>query len=102
VLNLYTTIFQTIWLSLALLLKCALATDSAHIYTCETTVFLNGKYSNTTYIYKNLTRVKKPRFSIKTPEPQIKQKNPRSSEKKTSSGNTVPNCDSCTTILFVT
>jgi len=43
---------------------------------------LNGKYSNTTYIYKNLTRVKNPRFSIKTPEPQIKQKNVRSSEKK--------------------
>jgi len=51
-------------------------------YACETTVFLNGKYSNTTYIYKNLTRVKKNRFSTKTPQPQIKQENPRSSDKK--------------------
>jgi len=28
-----------------------LATDSAH-YACEATVFLNGKYSKTTYIFK--------------------------------------------------
>jgi len=32
----------------------ALATDSAPLhYACETTVFLNGKYSNTTYISKS-------------------------------------------------
>jgi len=77
VLNLCTTIFQTIWLSLALLLKCALATDSAHIYTCETTVFLNGKYSNTTYIYKNLTRVKKPQIFNKNPRTPDKTEKPQ-------------------------
>jgi len=39
---------------------------------------LNGKYSNTTYIYKNLTRVKKtlifnknPRTPDRTEKPQI-------------------------------
>jgi len=38
-------------------------------YACETTVFLNGKYSNTTYISKFDQ-------SKKLPEPEIKQKNP--------------------------
>jgi len=57
-------------------------------YACKTTVFLNGKYSNTTYIYKNVTRVKNSQFSTNTPQPQIKQNNSRSSDKKTSSGNT--------------
>jgi len=36
--------------NISTLLICRLlATDSAH-YACETTVFFNGKYSNTTYI----------------------------------------------------
>jgi len=51
-------------------------------YACETTVFLNGKYSNTTYISKIWPESKKSRVLIKTPEPQIKQNKPRSSEKK--------------------
>ena len=56
------------------------STDSAH-YAYETTVFLNGKYTNTKYISKIWPESNKPRFSIKPPEPQIKQENPRSSEK---------------------
>jgi len=39
--------FQTIWLGL--LHVTVLATESAH-YACESTVFLFGKYSNTTGI----------------------------------------------------
>jgi len=63
---------------------CVLATDSAHLITsvCETTAFLNGKYSYTTYISEIFCQSKKIRFSINTPEPQIKQKNTRSSDKK--------------------
>ena len=49
------------------------------LYACETAVFLNGKYSNTTYIYKKFTIVKKTQiFNKKT---QIKKTNNRSSEK---------------------
>ena len=47
------------------------------------TVFLNGKYSNTTYISRIWPEQKKNRFSIKTLEPQMKQKNLRSSVKNT-------------------
>jgi len=69
--------FKQFSLSLALL-NC---TGFAHC-ACQTAVFLNGKYSNTTEISKIWPKSKKPRFSIKPPEPQIKQKKPRSSEKK--------------------
>jgi len=62
---------------------------TAH-YACETTVFFNGKYNNTTYISKIRPEQKKNRFSIKMPEHQIKQKKNRPSEKN-SSGNTGSN-----------
>ena len=56
-----------------------MSVNAVHIMSVK--VFLNGKYSNTTYIYKIWPESKKPRFSIKNPEPQIKQKKNRSSEK---------------------
>jgi len=56
---------KAIALILALLGLVCLATAHGR-YACETTVFLNGKCSNTTYISKNWTESKKNRSSENT------------------------------------